>query len=132
MIAFDLATCNHIGDGDKKDMRFSPAESLIDLKMERLWQAEVFLLDGWLVVPSCQKILWFKEGNRCETSTYVDTDDLRNGYTLPCLAVYFLSNKKGSLDGARIKVQAFDDRASKLYKCHKQNNTLKDSGACNK
>ena len=82
MTVFDLATCDEIlsRSGDKTG-HFCPPESLVDLDMEWLWQEELFLLDGWLVVPSAEEILWFdKRGNRSETSTYVDTSDLHTIY----------------------------------------------------
>ena len=57
MSVFDLATCSQIDGGDER--RFSLPEENIDLEMERLLLDEVFLLDGWLVVPTDQQFAWF-------------------------------------------------------------------------
>ena len=71
MTVFDLATRNQID----KTGHFCPPDALIDLDLAWLLQEELFLLDGWLVVPGREEILWFdKEGNRSETYTYVELD----------------------------------------------------------
>ena len=74
MSVFDLATCNQI-DGDQHASgdnmaRFTLADRHIPLDTQTPDFDEVFLLDGWLVVPFIDEILWFdKEGHRSETST---------------------------------------------------------------
>ena len=79
MTVFDLATCNQIGG--KKKARFPLPERHIDLAIEWLLIEEVFLLDGWLVVPSDNEILWFdKEGKRSETSTELNNRELQTIY----------------------------------------------------
>ena len=82
MRLFHLATCNHI-EGDNTSARdISFAEICIDVVISWLWIDQVFLLDGWLVVPSYQEITWFdKEGTRSETRTNWDnTTQLRGIY----------------------------------------------------
>ena len=98
MIVFDLATCNEIGGGNNSatDSRFSLTESPIHLNIQELWIEEVFLLDGWLVVPSENEILWFdKEGNRSKTSTKLDTSELLTIYSSRSVLLFaFLDNNK--------------------------------------
>ena len=77
---FDLATCNEIGNGGET-ARFSLPERQIDFPT--IWPsiADVFLLDGWLVVRGLNELVWFdKEGNRSETSTELDTPILQKMY----------------------------------------------------
>ena len=78
MSLFDLATCNEIGcNNSAKDVLFSLNESPIDLNIQKQWLDEVFLFDGWLVVPRNREFFWFdKEGNRSKTSTKLDTSEL--------------------------------------------------------
>ena len=90
MTVFDLAG-NQIGSGDGNDKtgHFCPPESLIDLDMGRLWQEELFLSKGWLVVPTAEEILWFdKWGNRSATSPSVDTSDLHTIYASRSVLLY--------------------------------------------
>ena len=80
MCLIDLATCNQIEDdtsntsaGGVKTACVSLAENRIDVEISWLWLDQVFLLDGWLAVPSYQEIMWFdKEGTRSETRTNWD------------------------------------------------------------
>ena len=59
---------------NKKIVRFFRAERHIDLNVHSPWVSEVFLLDGWLVVPNGNlELVWFnKKGKRSETSTQLD------------------------------------------------------------
>ena len=77
---FDLAICNEIGSGGKKAC-FSLPERQIDLPPIWLSIADVFLLEGWLVVRGLTELAWLdKEGNRSETSTELVTHKLRKMY----------------------------------------------------
>ena len=85
---FNLAYCDKDScasvDGVKTAARFFLAERHFDLdmNMRNLWLEEVFLLDGWLVVPGDHEIFWFdKKGTRNEMSTEFDSDDLRSIYS---------------------------------------------------
>ena len=61
---------------------FLAANCRIGVEIKWLWLDKVFLLDGWLVVPSDQEITWFdKEGFQSETRTNWDnTTKLRGIY----------------------------------------------------
>ena len=75
MSVFDLQAIGKeiVGD-EKRARRFSLPERHFQLDMEWPWLEEVFLVDGWLAVPTDQQIVWFdKEGRRSETSTKLDT-----------------------------------------------------------
>ena len=75
--------------------RFFQAERHIDLAMPSVWLSEVFLLDGWLVVPSedDKKLFWFdKDGQQSETSTEWDTGELRAIYSSGCSLLFALDD----------------------------------------
>ena len=83
MSIFDLQASDE-KKGNNKMVRFFRAERHIDLAMQRLWLSEVFLLDGWLVVPHKDEntFVWFDaKGERSETSTDVDLSKLRAIYS---------------------------------------------------
>ena len=82
MCLIDLATCNQIeGDtsntsvGGVQTARVSLAEFPIDVEISWQWLDQVFLLGGWLVVPSDQEITWFDQvATRSETRTNWDNN----------------------------------------------------------
>ena len=90
MSVFDLQAFGE-ASGDDKDAgvgktasKFFLLERHIDLAIQRLWLSEVFLLDGWLVVPHRDKdtFSWYdKDGQRNATSTDVDLGNVRAIYS---------------------------------------------------
>ena len=88
MNIFNLATCNESssgrGGGNRPRTNFFLSEKTIDLAIESLSLLNVFLYDGWLVVPlSVEKeLVWFdKNSARSETSTEWDSDYLKEIYS---------------------------------------------------
>ena len=76
MCLIDLATCNKNEGGYQMD-RVGLSENQFYIEMEWMWLDQVFLLDGWLVVPGTQEMLWFdKEGTQSDLSTAWDTTKL--------------------------------------------------------
>ena len=73
---FDLATCNEIGGGGGKTANFSLPERRIDLLTMWYWIADVFLLDGWLVVPGANELAWYNKEGKRETRTELVTHKL--------------------------------------------------------
>ena len=93
MSVFDLATCGESAGG------FFLIERHIDLVMQRLWLEELFLLDGWLVVPRKNPfksvMTWFdKNGKRSEQSTAFDTENLRAIYSSSSSLLFALFDNK--------------------------------------
>ena len=79
MSIFNLATCNE-SDETAARTKFFQAEKTIDLAIESVSLANVFLFDGWLVFPlkDEDELVWFdKNGARSETTTEWDSDYLK-------------------------------------------------------
>ena len=94
MSVFDLATCNQIDGGQHASCynmaRFTLADRQIELDTQTACYNEVFLIDGWLVVPCENEILWFdKEGHRSETSTEWDSNNFASKIYSSGLSVLF-------------------------------------------
>ena len=75
MSVFDLqATCNESGRVARGRKLFL-AERHVRLDIESFSASEMFLFDGWLVVPLENELVWFdKRGARSETSTEWDSE----------------------------------------------------------
>ena len=88
MSVFDLtkATCNESsGDktsGGKRASRSFMIESNFELSIKPLSLSNVFLFEGWLVVPLKNELAWFdKKGKRSATSTEWDSEYLKQIYS---------------------------------------------------
>ena len=82
MSIFDLQASAKTKD-NKTVRKFHLVESHIDLTIEPLLLSNVFLFDGWMVVPlkDANEMVWFdKSGKRSETSTVLDTSNLQAIY----------------------------------------------------
>ena len=89
------------GERDSKNARGEKAEHFflierkIDLNLDWVRLQDIFMLDGWLAVPRNEEIIWFdKEGNRSETSTDLDTNELRGIYSSNSNLLFVLNNDK--------------------------------------
>ena len=96
MSVFDLQAFGHDGSGDDKRVRrFSLPKRHFYLDIELPWLDQVFLFDGWLVVPEVQQITWFdKEGHRSESSTEWDSNGLINTFASRSILVFAFEDGK--------------------------------------
>ena len=93
MSIFDLSGKDSCGG--KTARRFFLAERHIDLTMQSLFPPKMSLLDGWLILPLKNELVWFdKEGKRSETSTQLDNSNVRSVYSSGCSIVLEMRDNK--------------------------------------
>ena len=94
MSIFDLSGKDSCG-GKTAARRFFRAERHIDLTMQSQLPPEMSLIDGWLILALKNELVWFdKKGKRSETSTQLDTSNVRAVFSSGSSIVFEMRGNK--------------------------------------
>ena len=77
------------------DHQFFLAERHIDLTIQAHFTPEMSLLDGWLMLPLQNELVWIdKKGKRSETTTRLDTSNVTDIFSSDMSLLFVLRDKK--------------------------------------